>query len=203
MESFDWLAFLQQWNRDVLSFDLTKQELSPDVIELGWLGYPAATAAQVAQVEDRLGVVLPPSYRTFLATSNGWRLAPAWIERMWSAEEIEWFAVLNQEWVDVWVENDPDSQEPPSGDYFIYGRGQSPDFPSGYLQTALQISPSWPDEESVYLLNPRVVSAEGEWEAWYLSNPMPGVDRYRSFWEMMHSIYASNLAYLQRERRDV
>jgi len=32
-----------------------------------------------------------------------------------------------------------------------------------YLRTALEISTDKPDIESIYLLNPRIVSSDGEW----------------------------------------
>ena len=34
-------------------------------------------------------------------------------------------------------------------------------------------------------LNPQVVTPEGEWEAWYFGNALPGARRYRNFEEMM------------------
>ena len=39
------------------------------------------------------------------------------------------------------------------------------------------------------LLNPRVRFPDGEWEAWDYAAWYPGVVRYRSFWEMMETMY--------------
>ncbi len=33
----------------------------------------------------------------------------------------------------------------------------------------------------------RVVSPDGECEAWIFANCLPGANRYRSFWEMMQA----------------
>lgn len=47
-----------------------------------------------------------------------------------------------------------------------------------------------PDSGSgLYLLNPRIVTAEGEWEAWFFAHWLPGANRYRSFWELMQGEY--------------
>ncbi|MER6977287.1 hypothetical protein [Streptomyces carpinensis] len=43
----------------------------------------------------------------------------------------------------------------------------------------------------VYLLNPCVVTSDGEWEAWYLAHWLPGAVRYRSFWDLMNDEYKS------------
>ncbi|MEU6768055.1 SMI1/KNR4 family protein [Streptomyces sp. NPDC046853] len=40
--------------------------------ESGWLGHEPASEEAVLAAEERLGVRLPPTYRNFLLTSNGW-----------------------------------------------------------------------------------------------------------------------------------
>jgi hypothetical protein len=40
--------------------------------------------------------------------------------------------------------------------------------------------------DGVLLLNPEVVSDDGEWEAWFFAAWLPGATRYRSFWDLMH-----------------
>ncbi len=47
---------------------------------------------------------------------------------------------------------------------------------------------------AIYLLNPQVVTEEGEWEAWFFANWLPGAARYRSFQEMMEAEYQDFLA---------
>lgn len=42
---------------------------------------------------------------------------------------------------------------------------------------------------AILLLNPQVITSEGEWEAWFFSNWGPGADRYPSFWELMQEQY--------------
>ena len=56
-----------------------------------------------------------------------------------------------------------------------------------YLESALEVSEE--GDSAVYLLNPEVVTADGEWEAWFFANWLPGASRYRSFTELMEAEY--------------
>ena len=60
-----------------------------------------------------------------------------------------------------------------------------------YLQTALEISDV--GDAGIYLLNPQVVTEEGEWETWFFANWLPGATRYRSFQELMEAEYQNFL----------
>ncbi len=40
-------------------------------------------------------------------------------------------------------------------------------------------------DSAIYLLNPQIVTADGEWQAWLFSNWNPGAVRHRSFQELM------------------
>ena len=72
----------------------------------------------------------------------------------------------------------------PDARYFVYGVEQDPVLARWeYLEDALEISPV--GDSAIYLLNPRVIFEDGEWEAWFFANWLPGANRYRSFWEMM------------------
>jgi hypothetical protein len=56
-----------------------------------------------------------------------------------------------------------------------------------YLKTALAISEE--GDAAICLLNPKIVTNEGEWEAWEFANWYPGARRFRSFREMMEARY--------------
>ena len=60
---------------------------------------------------------------------------------------------------------------------------------SRYLPTALEIS-DWGDS-AIYVLNPRVVRANGEWEAAFFANWNPGARVYESFQELMLAEYTT------------
>jgi hypothetical protein len=192
MDDFDWHRFLVQWSKLALKLGEESADLPSEVIASGWLGYPGATEQQIAEAEDRLGAVLPPSYRSFLKASNGWRLVDDFVDGFWPIEEVEWFAARNQEWIDAY--SDPSEILPVSDeDYFVYGKDQdTAKFPNSYLQTMLEISPE--GDSCIYLLNPKVITDTGEWEAWYLANWLPGARRYRSFQELMQAKYQALIA---------
>jgi hypothetical protein len=204
MSSFDWESFLKQWSQKILeSIDHHQEKLPPEVIESAWLGYPGATEAEIARAEARLGITLPPSYRAFLKVSNGWRQTTPFINKLWSIKEIEWFNVRHSDWIHTLIEKtghpSTDSLNasilPPSitnEEYFVYGDAQDcSKVRVEYLQTALEISKC--EEAAIYLLNPQVITEDGEWEAWFLGDWLPGADRYPSFQAMMQAEYESFL----------
>jgi len=62
---------------------------------------------------------------------------------------------------------------------------------ASYLLTSLEISDR--GDDSIYLLNPKIVTEDGEWEAWLFANWIPGAIRYRSFWDLMQAEYKNFL----------
>jgi hypothetical protein len=190
---YDWRPFLRKWSEELIAAGESVEPLPEEVIKSGWLGYPGATSEAIQEAEDRLGLALPPSYRAFLMVSNGWRQTTPFIWTVWSTEEIDWLAVQHQEdWIDAYAEGLGTDWVVPDEQYFVYGPGQNEwSVRLEYLQCALQISDV--GDAAVYLLNPAVVTPDGEWEAWFDSS-WGGVKRYRSFWELMQAEYASFLA---------
>lgn len=203
MAQFDWENLLTRWSRDLLACPEVAQTLPPEVLKSGWLGYAPATEDQVRRTEARLGATLPPSYREFVKVSNGWRTTGFFIERLFSTEEIDWFRNRHQELIDAALRGAQLQGKPlpvPDEQYFVYGDEQEPHkMRWEYLQTTVQVSELW--DTNVYLLNPRVVTPEGEWEAWFLAHWLLGATRYRSFWELMEGEYMSFLQ-LKDRRKD-
>lgn len=188
MSTNDWREFLTRFSHLLLQEPDIAADLPPEVVASGWLGYPGATEEQLAAAEARLRTSLPPSYRSFLAVTNGWRHASSSIYRLWSTEEIEWFSVRNQDWIDAYVGTSEDLASLPDEEYFVYGEKQyALVFRPEYLQTALEISDV--GDSAIYLLNPQVITTDGEWEAWFLANWLSGARRYRSFRELIQANY--------------
>jgi len=183
VSTFDWQEFLQQYSRDILASDDCPDDLSPETVASQWLGYPGATDEQVRRAEDRLGVTLPPSYRAFLRVSNGWRCLKYSGLRLYSTEEVEWYSVRGRRSIDGWLygagDEDPEPLFVPDTAYFAYR-----DDPIGmyfaYYPTTLHISAE--GDCDVYLLNPRIVTRDGEWEAWHM---MDEASRFRTFPELL------------------
>jgi SMI1 / KNR4 family (SUKH-1) len=121
---------------------------------------PPADEEHIAQAEARLGIRFPPSYRTFLSVSDGWRPTSPFVDRLFGVAEFDRFAALNPHWVDA------------------YGGGHE-------LDALIQVSDV--DDTAVLLLNPSVVAGDGEWEAWFWATWGPDEDRYRSFEEPMRA----------------
>jgi len=194
-----------------------QDKLPQQVIQSGWLGHSGATEEQITEAENRLGMTLPQSYREFLKVTNGWYLTTPFVYKLWSTDEIEWFAVRRQDWKDDFTERykrlnhmntalngSASFLKIPSildGDYFVYEDEQDPTkLRIEYLETALEISDR--ASSAIYLLNPQITTTDGEWEAWFLEDSAPdseqlfsewrpGATRYRSFREMMQEEYKS------------
>jgi SMI1 / KNR4 family (SUKH-1) len=164
----DWRPTLERWSREWLdSLDAADLEQVPrELVEQRWLGTEPATDAQIAAAEARLGLRLPPSYRAFLATTNGWGPTSPFVDRLCRVEEVERFAVLNPDWVEA------------------YGGGTE-------LEELVQISDV--GDSAVLLLNPGVVAPDGEWEAWFFATWSPDEERCPSFaalLETQHALFA-------------
>jgi hypothetical protein len=187
MATFDWRDFLMQWSRELLACADIAAAVGPEVARSGWLGYPPAGGEEIAAAEARLGARLPPSYRAFLSTTNGWREAGFFIHNLWPVAEIEWYAARHQDLIDAWMAGaNYYGPAPPvlDAEYFVYDNTQTA-LRDEYLQTALEISEDTGD--GVCLLNPQVVFPDGEWEAWFFAHWIPGAHRYRSFWDLMQA----------------
>ncbi len=185
MGNFDWKPLLTQWSKELLAsgLDLSEGEVKiPSAsISSEWLGYSGAIEEQIVETENRLGVLLPPSYREFLKITNGWPRISDFIYKLWSVQEIDWLATKHQDLINIWMEmNTP----VPDEEYLIYGEKQNPlSIRTHYLQTALEVSDK--GDQAFFLLNPEIITVEGEWEAWFFAQWIQGARRYRSFWEMM------------------
>ena len=190
MTTFDWRNAIREWSllRLEMVEDEEKAANTSEVIESEWLGYPGATEAQIKTVESRLGTTLPPSYREFLKVTNGIRSLEEYGIRFYSTEEIDWFCVKNQDWIELWTQGIEETPSVPDEIYFSYGEEQDcVDLRNEYMQTALEISSDY--DGYIYLLNPRIITEDGEWEAWDFGNKLVGAHRYRSFRDMMEFLF--------------
>ena len=180
MKDFNWKDWLAEYNQALIAnLDFAQDRtfiepgVSPELIASGRAGYVGASETELGQLETRLGMQLPASYRTFLATSNGFRQPGKIVPRLFSTKEIDWLRVKDPESIDAWMPG-------------AISQGPVPPIPDPeYLRTALQISARETVGTAIYLLNPQVISLDGEWEAWYFAHWLPGAHRYRSFWDLM------------------
>ncbi|WP_162186038.1 SMI1/KNR4 family protein [Amycolatopsis jejuensis] len=140
----EWREFLSAYSDEYLRLEDDDEDLEPAQRENRWLGYEPATAEAVREAEVRLGVALPPEYRNFLLTSNGWRNIDPEVEELFPVDEIGWFADLEAELLSWW---DHDKE------------------------VVAQVKPcllvSAPGSCAVYwLLDPTTIGPDGEWAAY-------------------------------------
>ena len=183
-ETLDWKSLLTDWSRELLETKLA-QRLEPAPESPSWLGFAPATTSEIEALEKRLGVVLPPSYRAFLSISNGWRRTTAFIGRIRPTQEVDWFRVENERWAEIFSST---GSSLPDEEYYAYPEDGAPDHRAEHMSSLLQISDV---EDGVYLLNPEAVTPDGEWEAWFFANWVPGAKRFPSFAHLMFHDYRS------------
>jgi HEAT repeat protein len=173
--TYDWPSILEKFSHALVRDPYYSLELPDDVVESGWLGYPGAGEDEISAAEQRLGFKFPPSYKSFLMTSNGFRHAG--VRDLFHVEQVAYVEELMPGVIGE------ASYEVPDEEYFVYGPEQDPvNMRYVYLPRCIALSSNYDGE--MYLLNPAVTFGE-ECEAWLLSHRLPGANRYRSFWDLM------------------
>jgi hypothetical protein len=124
-----------------------------------------ATDDEIAAAEKRLGVALPPDYRAFLQAANGFGPLDDSVRRLRPVSELQWLRDEDPELVRIWSEASGDDS----------------------LAATLVVS----DEEdgARVLLNPAVVSEDGEWEAWFFAHWVPGAEAFPSFRALLETLH--------------
>ena len=176
-----WWDTLAGISTGLLAVDSNRVRLEDAIVRSGWLGRPPAADEEIAQLEERLGTRLPPSFRDYLRVSNGWLLGPDYPDRWFGTDEIGWFRDIEPQYVEIWTEEIyPVSDE----QYFVYGPEQDTVWiRREYLPSCLQVAENV--DGYLYLLNPEVVNPQGEWEAWVMGSKLAGAIRYRTWKELV------------------
>ncbi|GAA3381896.1 SMI1/KNR4 family protein [Cryptosporangium minutisporangium] len=172
----DWRQFLRDWSAEWISAaaeEPDRQRIPAEVVESGWLGYDPATEEVIGAAEQRLGTRLPPSYRQFLAISDGWRNTSPFIDDLLPVGEVGWFRDLNTDWLRAWAEGAGTDQEDLAvllGDLPADEDEGEPDvmFEVVLMARALQISGR--GDSAVLLLDPDGAGPDGEWRGYFFAN---------------------------------
>jgi hypothetical protein len=170
-----WRTLLSQWSAEILAIESYHKHLPPEVVSSGWLGYPPATHDEITATENRLGIVLPPSYRTFLRVTNGWRITTAFINPVRSVGEVAWYRDDDPGSLAIWLDAEASARK----EYDLLPEEL---WTGAVLQEALVISDFC---EGLYLLVPRRIGADGEWPAWFFDASETDEEEHASFWELM------------------
>jgi hypothetical protein len=185
MEIFEWGPLLKRWSEEWLEALAANepeefQELDEDIVRGRWLGFGPADPARMAALEERvrglgIKVPLPPSLRSFLETTDGWRHAGGFVYLLAGAEGIASYG-------------DPYDLQPMYEGYLDEDPAEEEVLLAGMWGRALQLSLD--SDMTDVLLDPGDVGAGGEW-AVYVYHGWGGErpDRYDSFRAFMEDMY--------------
>ncbi|MBT0768363.1 HEAT repeat domain-containing protein [Kineosporia sp. J2-2] len=194
-------GLLTEWDRALRAHERLKHgRLPAPVAQAGSVLREPAPETTVAALERRLGTRLPPAYRTFLLTSDGALAQPGTgalpQPGLLPAAAVRWLRDSDPEFVQTLV-FDTIAPHPPNAATGVVHPAFDLDFNDrpvperryldtertstglklGHLLYALDIGHD--DNGGHILLNPLMVGADGEWEAWNLAAPTG--TRHRSF----------------------
>jgi hypothetical protein len=158
-------AFLERWSREwVVAHDPARDRPMDEAVRAGWLGFEPATEEQVLAAEARLGRRLPPSLRSFLLITNGWKDAGNFIYRLAGTDELAWLGTTGDvHWADAYQDE--------------------------VVARSLRLSLA--GDASVLFLDPMDIGADGEWAAYRLASwSGVGPERFDSFTDLMLSLYS-------------
>jgi hypothetical protein len=181
----DWTWVLSRLNLFLLGSPEFKANLAPGAITAAWCGSERASESEITVTEKRLGVKLPPTYRSFLAISNGWRPFNSLLEQLLPVQAIERLQVADPQklamLLDCYKEDDIADEH-----YLDYVTPRNIEaLRIRYYPESILVGKGWGVESEMLLLNPQVQFPDGEWEAIFFANWIPGNQRYRSFYEFM------------------
>lgn len=170
-ESRNWREFLGRWQDEWVPREEDDGERTAVR-----LGRPGADEAVIVAAEERLGRRLPPSYRQFLAVSDGWHVdETAGVYQLGGATDIDWF----QDPYDVTPVFEQNLGDDPRREDVLL---------AGMWRRALRLETD--SDISHALLDPGDQDQDGEWALYVFrgwSGELP--DRYPSFRAYMEAMY--------------
>ena len=177
---YDWKNLLESIEQQVTS-SYSNEEISilypekPEKILL-----PPASPEDIHQLESRLQIALPTSYKEFLLTSNGLKILSTTYWNIFPSDQVTFLRDFDPHLVSIWENGNDDISD---DEYFVYGEEQdSVTLRGKYMKNCVAVS-GWGDA-GILLLNPEI-KFDDEWEAWSFANWYPGAYRYKSFWDLV------------------
>lgn len=201
------MPILQRLNAVMSRSQQFAGERSEEVIAGGgWCGQSPATESEIRAAEARLGVRFPPSYRLFLSLSNGWRIFNSFVEELLPVQEIdrfrfrdpESFALMESAREMIVGRIGYDSSVVSDEVYLDYENpAHNAALRQHYYGDSLLISEA--SESELVLLNPFVVSPDGEWETIFSAHWIPGNERFRSFRDYLEKVVRDEEGFLAND----
>ncbi|OAR26302.1 hypothetical protein A8W25_12800 [Streptomyces sp. ERV7] len=178
MMRFEWRPFLERWSAewaDVQGPEGEPGEGDRDARAARWLGFEPVGEERLVALEQRLGRPLPPSLRSFLQTTDGWRHAGNFVYLLAGAERIDWCGDPH-DLGSIWLESlGEDADEEEIREAGLWGRS---------LQLAVE------SDMVDVLLDPDDVDERGEWAVYtYASWRGAPPERHASFRHFMEDMY--------------
>jgi hypothetical protein len=175
-EDVGWRELLGRVSEDILEAGEFDEEMSAEAVARRWLGSDGASEEALAAAESRLGVDLPPSYRTFLSTTDGFGPIGFFVRRLRPVRELAWLRDEDPELIAIWADATQETE----------------------LAKTLAVSDEY--DGARILLNPTVVDDNGDWEAWFFAHWVPGAERHTTFRTLVDQTHRSFVEQLRAER---
>ncbi|WP_439678649.1 SMI1/KNR4 family protein [Embleya sp. MST-111070] len=176
----DWPDFLARWSAEWADAR-DSDHLAGDNLAAWrrrWLGFPGADEERLAALETRIGRRLPPSYRSFLALTDGWLNAGNFVMRLSGTAEV---APLSRAEAEEYTEYDGYLWEDDDPTEEMIHR-------SRMWHRALRIDAE--ADAGILMLDPGDVGPDGEWAvySWH-SWRAESAKRFESFRAFMQDKY--------------
>jgi hypothetical protein len=133
-----------------------------EYVKRGTLAEPGATERDLAELEERLGVPLCPSYRALLQVSNGFGVFGQHVGRLLSTKDVDWYPRRNpglardiEKWLAAGQPNEPHYEREPK-----WEPEWRVDIPLRSIETAEYY------DGCELLLYPKQTDPCGEWQVW-------------------------------------
>lgn len=164
----EWRAYLAEYGRlfvDSLS-TYSVRELDEWQRQAAWFGREPAGEQAVAAAEDRLGITLPPSLRSFLLATDGWTGVGGWVTEVFGCADLKWFREdgTGADLIEIFGEEGEDGEDV-----------------MRLFERSLLIAAG----EDVWLLDPAEVGPDGEWAAAEYQPKYGELERLRDFSALM------------------
>jgi hypothetical protein len=166
----EWRAYLTEYSADMLRVaEAEGEEVDEEERTSSWLGDEGAPEERITALEERLGRRLPPSYRSFLAASDGWGRMGSFVYELRSTADLEWSGLASM----LGLEN-------------LIGLDEEHLVDEGLVGPLLLVSSE--TDAQYWILDAGDVSPDGEWAAYIWASWYPGLgDRHRSFASLVHA----------------
>jgi hypothetical protein len=193
---FGWREFLVNLNQELIGIDGVREEVGlpgeydlPEDVEIAeWLGFEGASEAKIKSLEQRLGIDLPPSYRSFLVNSDGWRILGRGGVRLLPTTKVNWLKQIDPKLIEIWKGFEDDMEPIPDEKYLADYPRYDVYFRAEHIPDMLVISDRGTYNVHYLWLNPQIIFPDGEWEAWSFTTDDGYAARYRSFRDLMEHL---------------